>query len=187
VNAALLVMSSALAAGPDVIPAGWGENALPSVVQAGGCDACGGHSRGGLLDTLKSKFGSKSSCGCAPAPAPACNPCTSGGHYTQPNLLDKLKDRWAAKKAPPCPCTPACAPAASPAVTTPVAPSADTTKPKDPGTPKGFDTLPKGGASRGGSAGLGSIPPVPAAPEPVTLPPLPGAQPSAPKGGGNPN
>src|SRR5207244_3615742 len=106
VNAALLVMSSALAVGGDVVPAGWGEPSPSAVIQAGGCcgkaapapsccDPCGS-GRAKLLDRLKAKFGAKSSC-CAPAcpapppcpaacPAPAC--CEK-----KPNLLDKIKSR----------------------------------------------------------------------------------------------
>ena len=200
-NAALLVMSSALAAGGDVgdiIQAGWGENALPA--QSCGCDPCGKPAKAGLLDTLKSKFGMKSSsCGCAPAPAPSCGSCGSTSHYTQPNLMDKLKSRWAAKKAPSCGCSSGCSPCTAPspcatapvpAVITPGNPPIDMPKPKDTTTPKDT-TKPKDTGNngrtepRGNNTGLGSIPPVPVAPEPVTLPPLPGtsATPSAVKGG----
>ncbi len=88
-NAAFLLMSSALAPGGDVTPAGWGERP-PAVVQAGGCcgsvgptvasspasqccDSCGSAGKPKLLDRLKAKFATKSSgCGCAAAPAPTC-------------------------------------------------------------------------------------------------------------------
>lgn len=206
-NAALLVMSSALAAGADVgqvKQAGWGENALPGTVWGScGCDTCGKPAKAGLLDTLKNKFGGKSSsCGCAPAPAPACGSCGScgsTGHYTQPNLMDKLKSRWAAKKAPSCGCSSGCstcAPASPcatgpvPAVVTPGNPPIEMPKPKDTTTPKDT-TKPKDLGNtgrtepRGGNTGPVSIPAVPGASEPVTLPPLPGATatPPAVKGG----
>jgi hypothetical protein len=84
VNTALLVLSSALASGGDVVPAGWGERA-PVVVQAGGCDPCAPAGREKLLDRMKSKFG-------AHAPA-CCDPCANS--YAPPNLLDTIKGRMA--------------------------------------------------------------------------------------------
>src|SRR5262249_35071530 len=151
--------------------------ALPMVVHAGGlgcgtdgyCEPCGLRSaRGGLLDRLRNHFGLKSSsCGCVPAPAPACNPCnpcSPAPPYHQPNLCDKLKARWAAKSACPCPCPNPCATAVPPTVVTPGTP-ADTTKPKDTVKPKDSDKAPKNEpkSDKNGN-GLGTLPALPVAP-----------------------
>lgn len=189
-NAVLLVMSTSLGAGGDVVPAGWGERPLPMVVQAGGvgsggncCDPCGpACSKGGLIDRLKSKFGMKSSCGCAPTPA--CDPCATGSRYYQPNLLDKLRARMGDKKAKGCPCPDPCATAAVPAVVAPVNPPIEMPKGKDTVKPKDTTPDPKKGSDKTGGV---SIPAVPSVSEPVTLPPLPSVPATAPRGGTGPN
>jgi hypothetical protein len=173
VNAAFLVMSSALASGGDVVPAGWGERPLP-VVQAGGCctpgptvpppSGCCDAGRTKLLDRLKSKFGAKQGSDC-------CDPCPPPKYY-QPNLLDKMKDRWGAKKS--CGCTDACpAPACGPACgPTPVP------VPNDPpnDVPKDMKPKPEPEPVKKGGNGGPAV-----APSPVPLPPLPAAPLSAPK------
>jgi hypothetical protein len=184
-NAALLLMSTAMTPGGDVTQVGWGEKP-PMVTQAGGCcDPCAtaSSSRGSLLDRVKGRFGGKatdSGCGCAPAPAPTCAPTSSA----QPNLLDAIKARCAARKsgssAPCCASGPAPAEVAGcaaqlPAGTTPVAPTPGTTPPKE--MPKLKDPVkdPKPGSS---GAAVQTLPPIP---EPVTLPPLPTTPSVAPK------
>jgi hypothetical protein len=140
VNAALLVMSSALAAGGDVVPAGWGERA-PVVVQAGGCcapapaptccDPCASGGRVKLLDRLRAKFGGKSSM--------CCDPCANGS--ARPNLLDKIRARMSKHSCgcgEPQTCCGASPCATGPAVpVTPVTPPKEMPKPKDPKDPKG--------------------------------------------------
>lgn len=116
-NAAFLVLTSALAAGSDVTLIGWGENA-PAIVQAGGCSSCGAapsccdpcaSSRVKLLDKIKARCAPKCKSSCAPA----CDPCAA----EKIGFLDKLKAHFASKKsccapAPTCcPPAPACAPA----------------------------------------------------------------------------
>lgn len=175
-NAAILVMSSALASGGDVVPAGWGERALPAA-HAGGCcapaptvpapcDPCCDSGRTKLLDRLKSKLVGKKGSDCCAAPAPA---------YYQPNLLDKMKQRWGSKNACECPapcpppaCGPACAPAAVPV---PHDPPKDVPKDMKDAKPKP-DPEP---AKKGGNAGAA------VAPSPVPLPPLPAAPLSGPR------
>lgn len=115
-NAALLLLTTALGAGGDVVPAGWGER--PLVVPASGCSNCAAPVA-------------------APAAAPAtlgpttcCDPCVTA---ERPRLLDRLRarlsglgSRFSARPAicnpcppPPCcnPCPPApcCDPCAAPA------------------------------------------------------------------------
>jgi hypothetical protein len=132
VNAALLVVSSALSAGGDVIPAGWGERAAPLVAQAGGCDPCASAGRGKLHDRLRSKFGSH-------GPA-CCDPCAN--NPGPPNLLDTIRARMAK----------GCCPPASDCGPVPAGPAAaPVTPPKElPGNPKGSATSsgpPSGAAS----------------------------------------
>ena len=151
-NAALLVVSSALSAGGDVVPAGWGERAAPLVAQAGGCDPCAPARRGKLHDRLRSKFG-------APAPA-CCDPCAN--NPGPPNLLDTIKARLAKGG-----CAPAPGCAADPAA--PAVPVAPATPPKEmPANPKG-------------SAGTNDPPAGAVSPAPLTpltpVPPGSGADP----------
>jgi len=153
VNAAFLLMSTAALAGADPAPA---APVAPAVISTGhGCNNCGAPAacceKAGLLDKIKARLGglrSKShDCGCAPAPAPACDPCAKSV-ADRPNLLDKLKARWGSKKA--CGCAPACDPCATTSAH-PVTPAPGGTnppkempKPKDP--PK-VDPKPKGNVS----------------------------------------
>ncbi|HSQ55697.1 MAG TPA: hypothetical protein VLM40_08120 [Gemmata sp.] len=185
-NAALLLMTSAMGAGGDVIPAGWGEPS-PAAVRAGGCcgapaasccDSCG-CGRTKLLDRLRAKHARKSSSCCdscapapchapVPAPAPAaCAPAPCGSNaccsdYYRPNLLDKLRCHRAAKKSsccePACPCGPAAAPG------TPAAPPKEMPAP----TPMGkgmssIDVLPRAVIP----APLAPVPSVPVTGQPV--------------------
>ncbi len=180
-NAAFLLMSSAALTGADPAPA----HPAPVVISSGsGCTNCGtpAHSdcgncgRAGLLDRLKSRFGSRKShdCGCAPcAPAPApcaptcapaCDPCKKS-YADRPNLFDTLRAKWGAKKS----CGPTCDPCGAshlgagcatplPAGAAPVTPPAgggappkEMPKPKDP--PKS-DAKPKGEAGAPGAPGV---------------------------------
>jgi hypothetical protein len=132
VNAAFLLLSSAALAGADPAPA---APAAPAVISTGhGCNNCGAPAaaccpKTGLLDKIKSRLGglrSKShDCGCAPAPAPACDTCPKSV-ADRPNLLDKLRARMGAKKS--CGCAPACDPCAT-------APHHDAHAPTTGGTP----------------------------------------------------
>ncbi len=158
-NAALLVISSALATGGDVTQAGaWGDG--PIVVNSGGCcgtvaPACG-CSKPSLLDKIRAHLAPKPSCGCAPAPT--CHTCEPACH--RPNLLDKIKS-WSFKK-PSC-----CGPVASPCCGTTIAPitpttTPTTTPPKD--MPK-LKEVPKSDAPKtSGNTGIAPIPSVPSAP-----------------------
>ncbi|WP_439631869.1 hypothetical protein [Gemmata sp.] len=120
-NAALLVLTSALGAGGDVVPAGWGE-APPAIIQAGGCacaapapscDPCA--SKPKLLDRIKARCAPKCKAESAPAcdacaaPAPACDACSK----EKIGFFDKLKAHCAKKKesAPACDACAAPAPA----------------------------------------------------------------------------
>lgn len=173
-NATLLMLTTTLAAGGDVIPAGWGQGPVaevkPAATPCSNCDPLGPcFSRGGLIDRLKSKFGVKSSdCGCAPAP---CDPCASASRYYQPNLVDKLKERWGSKKTPNCttPCPSPCGPTVAPGTVVPSNPPAELPKSKDPVKPKDPSPQPKG-SDKSSSSG---IPPVRPIPDGITLPPLP--------------
>jgi hypothetical protein len=160
VNASLLVISSALATGGDITPAGaWGDG---PIVQASGCTSCGptiahscGCSKPSLLDKIKAHLAPKPSCGCAPAPT--CKTCEPA--CPRPNLLDKIKS-WSCKK-PSCGCGPVASPCAT---TTPVAPvtTPSTTPPKD--MPK-LKEVPKSDAPKtSGNTGIAPIPSVPNAP-----------------------
>jgi len=113
-NAALLVLSSALAAGGDVTPAGWGEKP-PVIVQAGGCSNCGPAAapayagpccestmaaqagRVRLIDRLKGCFGNKSS---TTSMSSHCDPCaTAPVAAPRLGLFDKLKARLGGKSS----------------------------------------------------------------------------------------
>jgi hypothetical protein len=161
-NAMLLVMTSAVVPGSDVIPAGWGEKALPQVVHSTGCDACNTTSpRATILDRLKSRFGMKSNCGCTSAPSSCCTSCGSVSQYYQPNLLDKLKSRWGSRKAVCCdPCAVGTSNGAHP--------SADI-KPKEEPKPK------EGGKSLAPTQQPQSITSLPILPQNGSLPSLPAA------------
>jgi hypothetical protein len=176
VNAAILVISSALVTGGDVIPAGaWGDPPLPAMTQ--GCSNCGttpspcGCQKATLLDKLKAFCAPKPSCGCAPAPT--CGSC--GSTCSRPNLLDKIKEHGLCKK-PACGCAPT--PCATPGAPV-VAPTAPTqSPPKDmpnlKDVPKTSDT-PKTSTSSGSL----SIPPIPPTP-PLAPNPKPLGIPAAP-------
>jgi hypothetical protein len=174
VNAAILVISSALATGGDVTTAeAWGDG--PTVVQAQGCSGCGpkvaspcGCSKPSLLDKIKAHLTPKPSCGCKPAPAPTCKTCETASY--RPNLLDKIKS-WSCKK-PSCGCGPVASPCATPGA--PVVPltTPPTTPPKDMPKPK---DVPKSDAPKT-SGNTGSVP----------LPLIPLAPPIAPTPGGIP-
>ncbi|MFO0822076.1 MAG: hypothetical protein U0792_02980 [Gemmataceae bacterium] len=182
-NAAFLLLTSAVGAGGDVIPAGWGERP-PAIIQAGGCSACAPAPACGtcgdpckspcpsLLDKIKARLASKKSCCssapsccsapaptcCPPAPAPTCDcdPCAK----KKIGLLDKIKARLASKKS--C-CASSCDTgcggcAAAPAVIVPA----------NPTTPKEMPKVdPKADPKKAGAAA-----PIPV-PNPVSLPPLP--------------
>lgn len=122
-NAALLVLTSALGAGGDVVPAGWGETP-PAIIQAGGCGcatpapSCDPCAKPKLLDKIKARLAPKckSECDACAAPAPTCDPCAE----KKIGFFDKLKAHFAKKKecapacdacAAPAPAAPACAPA----------------------------------------------------------------------------
>lgn len=106
-NATWLVMSSALAIGGDVTPAGHTQQPV-TVIQGAGCSNCGptvspgcnacdsGKTRTGLLDRLRNRFRQSDECCSGPTPAPTCNPCATPG-YSQPNLLDRIKSRFGKK------------------------------------------------------------------------------------------
>jgi hypothetical protein len=159
-NALLLVMSSTLASGGDVVPAGWGEKAYPQATHATASDSCCPSApRASLLDRLKNRFGLKSSCDCQPAPTPSCNTCGSSSRFYQPNLLDKIKSRWGSKNS--CCCDP-CA-GATPTTT----PPAGETKPKVDPKPK------EGGKSAAGTIQPQGISTLPLVPSPGNLPTLP--------------
>jgi hypothetical protein len=182
VNAAYLIMSSAVLVGADPAPPP-PPPAAPVVVSTGaGCNNCGipscnpcntCDSKPNLLDRLKAKFGRKHSCGCAPAcpqpcapactPAPApCNTCnTCGSAPSRPNLLDKIKS-WCGgrkKKAGPC-CDPCGAYHLSP-----VAPAT----PATPGTPQEMPKPKEKEAPKTKEKGLNS-----GIPNPLPVPPTTG-------------
>jgi hypothetical protein len=165
VNAALMLMSSALGAGGDVTPAGWGETAAPAVVRTAGC-GCDPYGpfflEGGIYSRLKAKFGGKHTDGCCP-PGPGCHPCATTTRYYQPNLLDKLR----AKKAAACPCPPPCAPVGPPVATSPPTQPTDPAKSGDEVQPKSSDKLPET-EPKGGNVGSAPVrlPPLPSTPAP---------------------
>ena len=162
VNAALLVMSSALASGGDVIPAGWGERA-PAAVQTGGCcaaspapsccDPCATAGRTRLLDRLRARFGSKSTSCCEPAPA-----CPAATCCEKPSLLERIRSRLGSRKDSCCDPTPGCC-AASPCGTAPISPAA----PATPVTPPKEMPKPKGNAPTAGAYSPLPLAPLPAA------------------------
>jgi hypothetical protein len=176
VNAALLVISSALATGGDVTPVrGWGES--PTIVQAGGCCApaaapsCG-CAKATLLDKIKSHMAPKSHCGCEQAPT--CDSCGSSSY--RPNLLDKLKAGCCKKSS--CECGPVASPCATPITPIAPVPPPTTLPPKD--MPK-LKEIPKTTTppKTSGNSGLAPIPSVPSvppiAPSPSGLPAIPSA------------
>jgi hypothetical protein len=194
-NAALLLMSSAMTPGGDVTQVGWGERP-PMVAQAGGCcDPCATASapKASLCDRLKARFGAKSTdagCGCAPAPAPAPS-CSTCGSSAQPNLLDSIRARLAARKSGPCNSCCASEPAPSgvagcaaqlPTGATPVAPVPGTTPPKE--MPKLKDAVKEPAPIKDIKPGDGgaAAPLLPPVPDPVRLPlPLPSSPTAGPK------
>jgi len=146
VNAAILLMASAVTAGQPPAAEAAPAPAPPVVVAgSGGCSggdcgpvACGcdvGCKKVGLLDKIKSRLGGrKQHCGCdaapacAPAPAPACAPaCDDCGRAPRVSILDRLKAKFGKRKGCDT-CAPACdgcgaAPAAAPAAAPTTAPT----------------------------------------------------------------
>jgi hypothetical protein len=175
-NAALLVISSALATGGDITPAGaWGEG--PIIVQAGGgCSGCGPTTasscgcKPSLLDKIKAHLTPKPSCGCAPAPT--CKTCEPA--CPRPNLLDKIKASCC--KKPSCGCGPVASPCATIAPVAPVTPPT-TIPPKD--MPKLKEVHKSDAPKTSGNTGIAPIPSVPTvppiAPNPAGLPTIPAA------------
>jgi hypothetical protein len=171
VNAALLVISSALATGGDVIPAG-GLGDTPIIIQVQGCTNCGpivasscGCAKPSLLDKLKARFAPKPHCGCAPAPT--CNSCEK---VHRPNLLDKIKS-WSCKK-PTCGCGPVVSPCVTPGAPVIVPGTPTTTPPKD--MPK-LKEVPKTSGNTGTLTIPSAPPALPIAPNPVGIPTVPAA------------
>ena len=138
-NATLLLLSAALGAGGDVVPAGWGEKApihsgggyancnapaAAPVVSAPCCDPCASAERPRLLDRLKARFAGGPSFGCF-APAPPCDPCSAPA----PSLLDKLRSRLARNSctvtvgSAACPCGTSHSPAIAPVTPAPTPPA----------------------------------------------------------------
>ena len=175
-NAAIFVITSALATGGDVTPAGaWGD--APLIVQASGCSSCGptvasscGCGKASFLDKIKAKFAPKPHCGCEPA-------C---GHKI--TLLDKVKARGGCKKSA-CECYSA-SPCATPGAPIVAPPAPTTIPPKE--MPK-LKEVPKSDAPKtSGGPGAISIPSAPAAPivAPAPSTAIP-AIPAAPISGGS--
>jgi hypothetical protein len=185
-NAALLIVSSALAVGGNVTQIGWGEGSAP-IVQAG-CTSCAPaaptcgdpccSSRTKLLDKLRARLAPKCKTSCAPAcePAPACPPAPTCAPACQDpcsktNLLDKLRARLAGRKSS-C-CASACggcsagtgcsSGAAAPPVT-------------EGGTPKEMPkTTPAKDAPKTGGGNTSFAPPPALIPTPVAIPVAPAA------------
>ncbi len=96
-NAAFLLVMTACSVGADPAqaPPPAAKPAAPAAIvapAAAGCNDCGGCGceKEGFLAKLKSKF-HHNDCGCAPAPAPACNTCDTCGHE---GLLSKFKGKF---------------------------------------------------------------------------------------------
>jgi len=142
----ILLLSSALGAGGDVVPAGgWGLGPR----DAAGCQgaptppppACCDTPAPSLLDRMRAKWAAQQQC-CPPAsqapsapsqvaPAPAATPCCDPCAQ-RPGLLDRIRARLAARKHKDCcqPCPSGCAPASE------QKPPAGSTPPKEMPKPK---------------------------------------------------
>jgi hypothetical protein len=172
VHAAILVMSSALAAGGEVVPAGWGERApAPVAIPGGGCcaapaapaaaccDPCAPAGRVRLLDRLRARFARSSSC---------CDPCA--GSSARPNLLEKIRARLGARKDSCCDAPASCCGASpcAPAPAAPVMPGGPVAPPKEMPSPKELPKeLPKPPKGSSGLAPGGLQEPL--APKPVVI------------------
>jgi hypothetical protein len=157
VNAALIVLTSALAGG-DVTPAVSVGDA-PAIVQTSGCSSCGCE-KASFLDKIKAKF----------APKPHCG-CDSGCGHTKPSLFEKLKYR-SHKSSSCCEYGPVVSPCATPGA--PVVPPATTTPAVPPKEMPKLKEVPKAEAPKApGATGTIAIPAAPITPPVAPTPGLP--------------